>query len=96
MMIIIIIICKLKLEYRVMRYAEFTKAFLIVKYQRFLRYTCKCNSIYASNECSDFSVVKINTKHTDIQLHYMQICHSILQTSWLINFESAYNNLLCL
>ena len=34
MMMMIIKIYKLKMEYRVMRYAEFAKAFFIVKYQK--------------------------------------------------------------
>lgn len=51
-----------------MCYAQFTKAFIIVKYQKVLWYTCNCNSIYVRNECLDFSVAIINAKSTDIQL----------------------------
>lgn len=51
-----------------MRYAEFTKAFIIDKYQKVLWCTCNCNSIYARSECSDFSVAIINAKSTNIQL----------------------------
>jgi len=68
MMIIILIIYKLKMDYRVKRYAEFTKAFFIVKNQKILWYTCNCNYVYARNECSDISVAIISTKLTDIQL----------------------------
>jgi hypothetical protein len=75
-----------------MRYAEFTKAFFIVKYQDVLWYTNNCNSIYARNECSDFYVAIINTKRTDIQLSLHANLSSILQISWLINFENACNN----
>jgi len=51
-----------------MRYADFTKAFFIVKYQKVLWYTRNCNYIYARNECSEFPVAIINTKRTDMQL----------------------------
>jgi len=51
-----------------MRYADFTKAFFVVKYEKVFWYTCNCNYIYARNECSNFSVAIINTKHTDIQI----------------------------
>lgn len=72
-----------------MRQAEFTKAFLIVKYQKCLWYTYSCNSIDALDECSDFSAAIINTKLTDVQqLPVHEIYLFVLQTSWLINLES--------